>query len=386
MRLLRNSSGLVGHHQTFKRDACRRKSCRNAMTERTQNSLFTFLGITAVLIGTRYCSAEDVPSKPDRAVPLNSDRLVLVVRGASGTLEYGRLFDAWSRRWETAASDGQAEFLRIGPQESDADSQATTKPDSTDVDRRTIIQSLARAGNLAQKEQLEELWIVLIGHGTFDGRVARFNLRGDDITSEELTSWLEPISCRIAIANCSSASGPFLNALAGRNRAVITATRSGAEINFSHFGEYLSEAIGNAAFDLDKDGQTSLFEAYLSASRRTEAFYEAEGRLATEHSLLDDNGDGLGIRADFFRGIRLVEKAEGSAAVDGQLAHRLHLVRSDTERQLSSETRRHRDRLELAITQLRDRKHQFENEDEYYAELEIVLVELAGIYEKSAEE
>lgn len=356
------------------------------MTERTSTSLFTFLGITAVLIGTCCCSAEDVPSKSNRVMPQNPDRLVLVVRGASGIPEYGRLFDSWSRLWETAAADGRAEFLRIGPQESDADSQATAAPESTDVDRRTIIQSLARAGNLAQKKQLEELWIILIGHGTFDGRVARFNLRGDDITAGELTSWLESVSCRIAIANCSSASGPFLKALTGPNRVVITATRSGAEINFARFGEYLSEAIGNAAFDLDKDGQTSLFEAYLSASRRTEAFYDAEGRLATEHSLLDDNGDGLGIRADFFRGIRLVEKAESSAAVDGQLAHRLHLVRSDAEQQLSSETRRHRDRLELAVTELRDRKHHFENEDEYYAELEKVLVELAGIYEKSASE
>jgi hypothetical protein len=31
-------------------------------------------------------------------------------------------------------------------------------------------------------------------------------------------------------------------------------------------------------------------------------FYEADGRLATEHALLDDNGDSLGTPADFFRG------------------------------------------------------------------------------------
>lgn len=358
------------------------------MTERISTRLLTLtvLWVTAVLIGIRCCNADGASSESHRAMPQQSDRLVLVIRGASGTPEYGQLFDSWSRHWETAATDGQAEFLWIGPQESNADSQAAAPSGPTDADRVTIIQALDRAGSLAQKGQLKELWIILIGHGTFNGRRARFNLRGDDITSEELTSWLEPVSCRIAVANCSSASGPFLKTLAGPNRVVITATRSGAEINFTRFGEYLSEAIGDAAFDLDKDGQTSLLEAYLSASRRTEAFYEAEGRLATEHSLLDDNGDGLGIRADFFRGIRLVEKVEGAAAADGQLAHRLHLVRSDAEQQLSSETRRHRDRLELAVKQLRDRKHDFENEDNYYAELEQLLVELAGIYENSIPE
>jgi len=89
---------------------------------------------------------------------------------------------------------------------------------------------------------------VLIGHGTFDGRSARFNLRGNDISAEELKKWLEPIDCPIAIANCSSASGPFLKALAGQNRVVMTATKTGAEINFARFGEFLSEAVGDSKF------------------------------------------------------------------------------------------------------------------------------------------
>ena len=192
------------------------------------------------------------------------------------------------------------------------------------------------------------------------------------------------MSCPTAIANCSSASGPFLKALAGPNRVVITATKSGAESNFARFGEYLSVAVGDPTFDLDKDGQTSLFEAYLSATRRTLAFYEAEGRLATEHSLLDDNGDGLGVRADFFRGVRLVQKVAGAALVDGRLAHQFHLVRSDSERQLSLETRQLRDKFELAVTQLRDRKQDFESDDAYYAQLEVLLVELASAYEGSS--
>ena len=39
-------------------------------------------------------------------------------------------------------------------------------------------------------EKAPALWIVLIGHGTFDGRVAKFNVPGPDFTDEELAEGL----------------------------------------------------------------------------------------------------------------------------------------------------------------------------------------------------
>ena len=71
----------------------------------------------------------------------------------------------------------------------------------------------------------------------------------------------------------------------------------------------LSEAIADPAADLDKDGQTSLLEAWLAAAQRTADFYKNEERLATEHSLLDDNGDGLGTPPDWFQGVRVVQES-----------------------------------------------------------------------------
>lgn len=331
------------------------------------------------------CHAADEESaagvqKPEQP----AKRLVMVIRGASGTDEYGELFDSWSARWVKAAEAGKAQTLRIGPVGPRNDPfQLPGTKQAADADRKLIEKTLQDAVSQAPSKRLTELWIVLIGHGTFDGRTARFNLRGTDLGAEELKKWLAPIGCPIVIANCSSASGPFLKALAGENRVVMTATKTGAEINFARFGEFLSEAVGDSKFDLDKDGQTSAFEAFLSASRRTAAFYDGEGRLATEHSLLDDNGDGLGIRADFFRGVRLVQKVQGGASVDGRLAHQFHLVQSESEQQLSPETRRLRDQLELAVIQLRDRKQSFENQDAYYAQLEMLLVDLAKAYESA---
>ncbi len=316
-----------------------------------------------------YCD-DEVDEKAD------DSRLVLVVVGAAGTAEYGRLFDTWAGRWMDAARQGGAAAVLIG--------EPAEEKKPTDTDREQLRQRIASLRDTTAHADGTELWIVLLGHGTYDGRLARFNLRGPDVSATDLEQWLDGIECPTVVANCASASAPFMQKLAAPNRVVITATKSGAEQNFARFGEYLSRAIGDASLDLDKDGQTSVFEAYLSASRQTDQFYESEGRLATEHSLLDDNGDAQGIRADWFRGIRPVKKPKGTEAVDGCRAHQLHLVRSPAEQSLPSNLRQRRDVLELAVIQLRDRASQFENEDEYYDLLEQLLIQLAQVYEQVA--
>ena len=111
------------------------------------------------------------------------------------------------------------------------------------------------------------LWIVLIGHGTYDGKEAKFNLRGPDVTDLELSQWLDTIKRPVAVLDCTSASGPFLNRLSGPGRVIVTATRSGDELNFARFGQYLAETIADPKADLDKDGQVSLLEAFLTAQQ-----------------------------------------------------------------------------------------------------------------------
>jgi hypothetical protein len=159
----------------------------------------------------------------------------------------------------------------------------------------------------------------------------------------------------------------------------VTATRSGSETNYSHFAEQIAQTIADPAADVDHDGQTSLLEAWLSAAHRVAAFYETEGRLATEHSLLDDNGDGLGTPADWFSGTRVVKKANDARAPDGRRAHQFHLVPNSTDRALAPELRAERDAVELKIAALRDKKETLP-EDEYYAELEALCIRLANIY------
>ena len=225
------------------------------------------------------------------------------------------------------------------------------------------------------------LWLVLIGHGTFDGRTAKFNLRGPDLSASDLAEWLKPLHRPIAVIDSTSSSAPFLKELSAPGRIVITATKSGFEQNYARFGQYFANAIVDPNADLDKDGQTSLLEAFLSASHAVGQFYAGAGRLTTEHALLDDNGDGLGTPAEWFRGIRPVQRARDGAALDGYRAHQLHLLSSPIEAALPPELRARRDQLELQVMDLRDSKAKL-SEDEYFSKLESLLREIAQIYER----
>jgi hypothetical protein len=130
---------------------------------------------------------------------------------------------------------------------------------------------------------------------------------------------------------------------------------------------------------VDKDGQVSLLEAYLTACRDLDEYYKQEARLATEHALVDDNGDGLGTPANWFRGIVATQRAKDGTSLDGIRAHQLCLVTSDREKRLPPEVRKQRDDLEVAIAKLREEKSQLK-EDLYYGRLEELMLELAKLY------
>src|SRR5436305_8230608 len=165
----------------------------------------TFLALCLCLAAS---SAEDRPS-------------VVVVIGAPGNPEYDVMFRQWAGQWQAAAQKTSAETIRIG--------LAKEEAGVSDRERlRSVLAEKSTAGH-------EPLWLVLIGHGTSDGREAKFNLRGPDVSDIQLAEWLAPIKRPVVVLDCASASGPFLNRLSGKDRVVVTATRSGDEQNFACF-------------------------------------------------------------------------------------------------------------------------------------------------------
>ncbi len=294
---------------------------------------------------------------------------VIIVAGAGGTEEYGGSFAKWAANWQRACALGGAGAAVIGLE---------AAPEIAD---REKLRALLEA---ERKDGAAELWLVLIGHGTADGKAAKFNLRGDDLIASELVGWLKDFTRPTVVIGAFSASGAWLKPLAAPGRVVLAATRSGSEENFARLGQHLSETIADPAADLDKDGQVSLLEAWLAAAGRTAAFYKDAGRLATEHSLLDDNGDGLGTPPDWFRGVRAVKKAKAGASADGLRAHQLHLVRNASERALPPPLRAERDALELQLAGLRAAKASMP-EGAYFRELEAILRKIAAVYEQAAD-
>jgi hypothetical protein len=290
---------------------------------------------------------------------------VIVVVGAEGEQEFGEAFRKAASDWESAAKLGGAALTSIG-----------LEPPSGETDRERLKSVIAAAASA----EPEAVWLVLIGHGTFDGKSARFNMRGADVSAAELAEWITPIKARVAILHCFSASGPFLAATSAANRVVVTATRSGHEYNYSRLGEHLAAAIRDPAADLDKDEQVSLLEAWLFASSRLAQFYAGEGRLATEHSLLDDNGDKLGTPAEWFKGTRVVKTAKEGLSPDGLAAGQMHLILNPAQLALSPEARARRDEIERQLAQLRLRKADLPESD-YLKAIEPLLLELARLHE-----
>ena len=153
---------------------------------------------------------------------------VLVVVGTPGEEPFAKNFEHWTALWEKASREAGAKFIALGQGQTNAVG-----------DWEQLKRTLASE----PKDLSSELWLVLIGHGTFDGKEAKFNLRGPDFSASELEDWLQPFRRPLAIINCASSSGPFLNKLSATNRVIVTATRSGYEQDYARFGQFVAEAI-----------------------------------------------------------------------------------------------------------------------------------------------
>jgi hypothetical protein len=297
----------------------------------------------------------------------------MVVVGLGGDSAYRELFHGWATEMISAA-EGRFGIPRdrityLGERPGDF-------PDLVD-DRSSlenIVASLARtAGSAGARDRI---LILLIGHGTGSGEDVQFNLPGPDLTPEELDVMLSGFSTQtVAIVNTSPSSGPFVSALSGPNRVVISATRSAQERNETQFGGFFVEALSEEGGDLDKDGRISLSEAFQYATREVDRYYESQNLLATEHALLDDDGDGEGstelddeatdglLARGFWLGATAGASALGAipdSITDPELL-RLYQEKADLERR---------------VRELRALRGQME-ESRYEAELEAILVELA---------
>ena len=290
---------------------------------------------------------------------------LLIVSGIGGTEAYRELFtDRSTRLYESAIEAGidKNNVILL----SEIPLPDTSQPHRIS-DKPTILQALREIGARAQVD--DRIFVVLIGHGNPRGDGAAFNLPGPDISAAELAAALTGLEKQlVVIVNTASASGPFINALSGSNRVVISATSSGREYHATLFGDYFVSAFAESGADMDKDERVSMLEAFAYARRETRRAFDNEKRLLTEHALLDDNGDGEG------------SLDPGEFETDGALANRVYLQQPPSLALGASaelvEMQRRKQELEQSISDLKRQRESLPRVD-YYARLEGLLVDLA---------
>jgi hypothetical protein len=297
---------------------------------------------------------------PAPATPLTR---VLIVSGAAGSEEYAER----QRTWRQALVEHLTTRLQVPA------SRIVVLAESPDNGYQTatavnVRQAVATIRSSQGSD--DTLLVVLFGHGTFDGVDAKFNLVGPDLTAHEWRETLAGMPGRLVFVQTASASFPFMAALAGPNRVVMTATDSPQQKYDTVFGEYFVEAFkpGAGDADLDTDGRISMWEAFAYAADAAKRYYQQRGQLAVERALLDDSGDGVG--RDVAR--------QGD---DGLLASRLFLdpdpATATGDPSVTLLIGR-RNTLETELDELR-RKKGFMPEGDYGRELERVIVEIARV-------
>jgi len=266
----------------------------------------------------------------------------LIVQGLGGNPDYEKSF--------TESVDKiAAGFSSLSSNESDV-----MVLRGVDANRPAILQAIEEQG----AKPADQFFLVLLGHGSYDKDLFRFNIGGPDVTTDDLVGALAGGSTnRQLIMISSSASGALLDVLRQPNRILVTATKSGGEINAVNFSEFFAQAVEGGRADTDRNEILTIAEAFRLANEKTQDHYRERKLLASEHARL--RGD----EAAQFSIARLgaLAVSKGDAKVEALLEIRLD--------------------LETQFHTLKRNKSSMATET-YYAELESLLLAIARLQQR----
>ena len=183
---------------------------------------FAALLILAAVMSPRAAAAEE--------------RYALIVSGVSGTEK----FAASQKEWVSSLQSTLQQRLGFAADRVTVLSESGSG--TAIANRENVTRTLASFKSRLTAD--DTLLIVLIGHGTFDGTAAKFNLVGPDMDSREWKASLDGNPARLVFVNTTSSSFQFVPALSGKNRIVIAATDSAAQKYATLFPQYFIEALG----------------------------------------------------------------------------------------------------------------------------------------------
>jgi len=280
------------------------------------------------------------------AAPAHAELYYLIVGGLGGEPTYEEQF----------AKDAAA--LAAAARRTTAQNRVTLLQ-GEGATREAIVSSLESLRTKAKAA--DNVVVMLVGHGSYDGELYKLNLPGPDIDGDELAKLLAAIPARSQlVVNATSASGAVLEKWAAEGRTLITATRSGFERNATRFAQYFAAALAAGSADINKNGAITAQEAFDYASRSVADSFEKDGALATEHPQI------AGGAASRFTVARLASAGPPEPAVTNPAVAALVAER---------------EKLDQDIESLRSRRESMAT-DVYLAELQKLLVQLAEVQGK----
>jgi hypothetical protein len=215
------------------------------------------------------------------AVPaLAQQTHILVITGVPGDEDHAKKFSKWASSFVDAAK------------KKDAVPEANI---TLLADARATKEAVEKAFSdiAARAKATDTIFVLLIGHGSFDGRVASFNIPRADLTATDYAKLLSRFTTQhVVFVNTASASGAFLQPLAAPGRVIVTATKTGGERNETDFPEYFVAAYNDDSADLDRNGHISVREAFDYAAAKVKQAFQQKGYMLTEHATLEDGGEG----------------------------------------------------------------------------------------------
>lgn len=335
-----------------------------------------------ILVNMAYCcvlslvlATSLVTDAAAQSTPALGERYALVVGGIGGQEAFTQKHYAQTRRMYDILVDSlgyvrkNVYYLFENP-----------SLDSLVIDGKATADQVREAfRELQQRMQREDqLFVFLVGHGTFDGDWAKFNLVGPDLRDIDYAQMVARLpSDHIIFVNTTSGSGPFLEHLSRKGRVVITATRSGLEVYATTFADYFMDALVSSEAALDKDGRVSMLEAFQYAKTKQDAAYADERQMRAEHPRLADNGTILGDDQEIPPPRTLTAARMFLDPPPRELRERLEKFRQGQASRLDSlEVRRQQ--LLSEIDQLRTREDEMEV-SEYKNQLEGLFIELARV-------
>ncbi len=165
----------------------------------------------------------------------------------------------------------------------------------------------------------DTLWVIVMGHAYYDGKHSHFNIPGPDIHEQEFGKLFADLAAREQVFFITiPASGFYIKPLSAKGRIVVSATEPDLEVNETDYAKSLAEVLASpppaSEFDVDRDGNLTLFDLYIAVARNVVDRYIKAEFLPTEHALLDDNGDGRGTELQ----IDFLTEAQGGRAQEGK--------------------------------------------------------------------